>query len=84
MQQRRVTVTVPGGVHARIATQLARIAAAHVSSVFLLAPRAVSLARTIDLLALGLTEGSEVTVVTDGRDEVAALAAVVAVLCPEA
>lgn len=80
MRQLEVTIGVPGGVHARIAVRLGQLAEAHASSVFLLTPRPISLAKVIDVMALGLEYGATVTVVADGRDEQAALAAVVELL----
>ncbi|MEL4357191.1 MULTISPECIES: HPr family phosphocarrier protein [unclassified Luteococcus] len=80
MRQGEVTIGVTGGVHARMALRLARVVEAHSSSVFLLTPRPVSLARVFDVMELGLEQGASVTVVADGRDEQAALTAVLELL----
>ncbi len=80
MRQQTVTVTIPGGIHARIAAELAAVVAAHTSSVFLMAGRMTSLARSWEVLSLGVSHGEQVTVIADGRDEEQALAAVVALL----
>lgn len=80
MQQQTVTVTIPGGIHARIAAELAAVAGSHASSVYLSAGRMTSVSRTWEVLGLGITEGQEVTVIADGRDEKEALAATVALL----
>lgn len=80
MVTQTVTVGVPGGVHARVAADLVRVAAGFGSSVFLLAGSTMSVREVSDLLALGIAQGQQVTVLADGRDEQEALAAVVDVL----
>ena len=65
------------GLHARAAAQLVRLATQFQSSVMLRKGNQKANAKTImDMLMLGATKGTLVTVETSGADEEAALAAV--------
>ena len=74
MRTANVTVRVAGGVHARVALELARCAARYRSSAYLLGQRTVSLSSVMDVLSLAVGEAEVVTLLTDGLDEEAALA----------
>ncbi|GAA1394856.1 HPr family phosphocarrier protein [Luteococcus peritonei] len=83
MRHQQLTVALPHGLHAQVAALLVERAADFSSSVFLTRIRTgetASLARVIDLIALGVHHGDEVVVLADGTDAAAALASVVAVL----
>ncbi|MHB9857377.1 HPr family phosphocarrier protein [Streptomyces sp. YIM S03343] len=74
MEHRAVVVGDPRGLHARTAHRLSSIAAAYSASVWIrYAGRRASLADPLQLLALGVTEGAELTVLADGIDEADAL-----------
>ncbi|WP_420174434.1 HPr family phosphocarrier protein [Luteococcus sp. OSA5] len=77
MRMERVRVGLDRGVHARVATQLRDHAVQFNSSIFLRTHRSASAASVFDVLALGIAHGDEVTVLADGSDEGAALAAMV-------
>lgn len=83
MRHQLLAVALPRGVHARIATLLAQRAAGFQSSLFLTRPdtgATASLARSLDLLSLGLAHGDEVMLLADGPDAEEALAAVAQLL----
>ncbi|WP_316670688.1 HPr family phosphocarrier protein [uncultured Propionibacterium sp.] len=77
MISRPVTISDPLGVHARSAALLARAAEQFESSLWLSCHgERVSLARRLDVLALGVGQGDEVLVLADGLDEAEALEAI--------
>ena len=77
MEQRAVVVSDPRGLHAQTAHRLSSIAAVYDASVWIrYAGRRASLTDPLQLLALGATEGAELTVLADGIDEAEALSAV--------
>ena len=74
MIQRDVLITLDGGVHALVAQQLAGVSDNFASSVFLRHQgTAASTHQPISVLALRLNNGTVVTVLADGPDEIAAL-----------
>ena len=76
-----VRIADPLGVHALVAQELVGLATRYESSLYLRHEgRTASLRRLIEVLALGIPSGAEVSVWADGIDEGPALTAVVAVL----
>ncbi len=81
MQQATVTILDPVGLHARPAALLVQTAGRYRSQVRLLhGTRRADARSIIQLLSLGVRQGSDLTVTVEGSDEVEALAAVLAVL----
>lgn len=79
--ERKAIVGSSAGLHARPAALVVREAARFESKVELVTrERAVDLRSLISVLSLGLKQGTEVTVRATGPDEVAAAAAVAALL----
>ena len=79
--ERHVTLPPDTALHARPAAALVREAARHTATVTLIAGGRRADARSIlQIMALALPGGSELTVRAEGEDADAALAAVVAVL----
>ena len=77
MIQRDVLITLDGGVHALVAQQLAGVSDNFASSVFLRHQgTAASIHQPISVLARRLNNGTVVTVLADGPDEIAALDAI--------
>jgi phosphocarrier protein HPr len=75
------TVTDPIGLHARPAAELVKTAARHQARVRLeLGGKAADARSIVQLLGLGVRQGSVVTVTAEGADEADALAAVLEVL----
>jgi phosphocarrier protein HPr len=74
-------VTDPIGLHARPAAELVKTAARHQARVRLeLGGKAADARSIVQLLGLGVRQGSVVTVTAEGADEADALAAVLEVL----
>jgi len=83
MAQRRIVITVPSGLHARPAAELARLAHAQPGGVRLhAAAAAVDAASVLAVMDLGLEPGDEVVLEADGRGADATLDAAVALLAP--
>ncbi|MDF1489470.1 HPr family phosphocarrier protein [Tessaracoccus caeni] len=81
MISRTVTVADPQGVHALVAHRLCQAAGEFSSSIWIMASgRRCSLVNPIEILAMGMSFGSAVTVLADGLDEADALAAVCGLL----
>ena len=77
MLMRNVTVGDPQGLHAQLAHQLSQVAGGFSASVWVRhGGRRASLADPIQILALGVGSGVEVTVMADGLDEVDAIDAI--------
>lgn len=77
MIQREVLIALDGGVHALVAQQLAGVSDRFASSVYLRHQgNSASTNQPISVLTLRLQNGSVVTVLVDGPDEVEALEAV--------
>jgi phosphotransferase system HPr (HPr) family protein len=75
------TVTDPIGLHARPAAEVVKTAARHQARVRLeLGGKTADARSIVQLLGLGVRQGSVVTVTAEGADEAEALAAVLAVL----
>jgi phosphotransferase system HPr (HPr) family protein len=84
VQQATVTIADPVGLHARPAAVLVQTAGRYTSRVRLTHGTKQADARSIiQLLGLGVRQGSPVTVTAEGADETEALAAVLAVLTRE-
>ena len=81
MQQATITILDPVGLHARPAAILVQTAGRYQSQVQLAHGAKHADARSIiQLLSLGVRQGSDLTVTVEGSDEIEALAAVLAVL----
>jgi phosphotransferase system HPr (HPr) family protein len=79
-----ITITDPVGIHARPAAVLVQAAARYQSKVRIEHGNKQADARSIvQLLGLGVRQGSSVTVVAEGTDAEEALAAVLSVLAGE-
>jgi glycerol-1-phosphate dehydrogenase [NAD(P)+] len=78
---REITVTCSGGVHALVAQELAAAANSYASSLFLRHEgRTASAGHPVAVLALGLRQGTRITVLADGLDQAQAIDAVATVL----
>ena len=81
MERIDFTVTDPIGLHARPAAAVVKTAARHQARVRLeLGGKAADARSIVQLLGLGVRQGSVVTVTAEGADEAEALAAVLEVL----
>ncbi len=81
MLSRTVVVADPQGIHALLAHELSQAAAEYSSSAWILVEgKRSSLARPLELLALGIKSGTQIRVVTDGIDEAAALETICSLL----
>lgn len=81
MERTDFTVTDPIGLHARPAAEVVKTAARHQARVRLeLGGKTADARSIVQLLGLGVRQGSVVTVTAEGADEAAALAAVLEVL----
>lgn len=81
MQQATITILDPIGLHARPAAVLVQTAGHYTARVRLEHGQKHADARSIiQLLSLGVRQGSPITVIADGADEAEALAAVLGVL----
>lgn len=77
----RVTVTNPSGLHARPAAELARLAGAVTSAVWLkVGDRTVDASSVLSVMASGVKSGQAVVVECEGDEAEADLAAVVAAI----
>ena len=84
MQEASVVITDPVGLHARPAAVLVQTAGRYQARVRIVYGERRADARSIiQVLSLGVRQGSRITVTTEGGDEVEALAAVLAVLTAE-
>lgn len=81
MISRRVTVLLPGGIHAGIAHHLCKGASLFASSIFLSHhDSTVSLKSIPGVLSLAIHHGDEIEFLADGDDELPAIAAMVYLL----
>ena len=81
MERTDFTVTDPIGLHARPAAEVVKTAARHQARVRLeLGGKTADARSIVQLLGLGVRQGSVVTVTAEGADEAEALAAVLEVL----
>lgn len=77
MIQKTVTLTNPTGLHARPASLIVALAQKFESKITLqCGERAIDARSIMSILSGGIKNGSEVTIVCDGPDEVLALTAV--------
>lgn len=84
MQEASVVITDPVGLHARPAAVLVQTAGRYQARVRIVhGARRADARSIIQVLSLGVRQGSEITVTAEGGDEVEALAAVLAVLAAE-
>lgn len=81
MQEATVVITDPIGIHARPAAIVVQTAGRYQARVRIAhGDRRADARSIIQLLSLGVRQGSRITVTAEGGDEVEALAAVLAVL----
>ncbi len=70
MVKKTVKITNPTGLHARPAAEFTKIASAIESDVFLeKSGKRVNAKSILGLLTLGISQGDEIEVITDGVDE---------------
>ena len=75
--ERRVTVRIPGGVHARIAARLTQLAAEHGVKVHIFhQDEYIDCTSVLEILSRGVTSGSRITVRAEGENSRQALAAI--------
>ncbi len=78
MTAKKVTVTNPTGLHARPASDLVALAKTFQSKISLSnGAKTVNAASIIHVLTLGVKSGTEIEVIAEGEDEVAAVDAIV-------
>jgi phosphocarrier protein len=84
MQQRRVRIQNPLGLHARAAARLVRLAGSFHSDVQLARcdarEKAVDAKSILGILMLAATQGTELEIITEGEDEAMAMDALCALI----
>jgi catabolite repression HPr-like protein len=70
MKQQAINIQLPGGLEARPVAMLVQIASKYLSTVYIEAEsKKVNAKSIMGMMSLGLGNGEEVTVVTEGKDE---------------
>jgi catabolite repression HPr-like protein len=74
MKQQAINIQLPGGLEARPVAMLVQIASKYRSTVYIEAEsKKVNAKSIMGMMSLGLGNGEEVTVITEGEDEQEAL-----------